>query len=114
LQTLEAKGWQFLQRQVAFLMADSATSIRRLAKLIKNLRWYGIGLFAVHADFHLPRSDRLETGELETCFELAFRLGFLSESDKSQVLTLSDSVGRLLHGLHRSLKQRIARRRSDP
>jgi four helix bundle protein len=35
-------------------------------------------------------------GELETCFELAFRLGFLSESDKSHVLTLSDSVGRLL------------------
>jgi len=53
-------------------------------------------------------------GELETCFELAFRLGFLSESDKSHVFTSSDSVGRLLHGLHRSLKQRIARRPSDP
>jgi hypothetical protein len=41
-----------MQRQVAFLMADSATSYDALRKLIKNLRWHGIGLLAVHADFH--------------------------------------------------------------
>jgi four helix bundle protein len=46
-------------------------------------------------------------GELETCFELACRLGFLSEADKQRVMMLSDSVGRLLHGLHRSLTRKI-------
>jgi four helix bundle protein len=40
-------------------------------------------------------------GELETYFELAVRLGFLSAADQKRVLELSDSVGRLLHGLHR-------------
>jgi four helix bundle protein len=53
-------------------------------------------------------------GELETYFELAVRLGFLSAADKTRILELSDSVGRLLHGLHRSLRQRIAKRSSSP
>jgi four helix bundle protein len=43
-------------------------------------------------------------GELETLIELACRLGFLSVSDKTRAMTLCDSVGRLLSGLHRSLK----------
>jgi four helix bundle protein len=53
-------------------------------------------------------------GELETYFELAVRLGFLSAADQNHLLELSDSVGRLLHGLHRSLKRRIAKRSSNP
>src|SRR6266850_4067162 len=44
-------------------------------------------------------------GELETYFEVALRLGFLSPDDKTRVMTLSDSVGRLLNGLHRSLRR---------
>src|SRR5437763_9523303 len=40
-------------------------------------------------------------GELETYFELALCLGFLSADDKARVVALSDSVGRLLNGLHR-------------
>jgi four helix bundle protein len=49
-------------------------------------------------------------GELETYFEVALRLGFLSANDKARIGKLSDSVGRLLNGLHRSLKRRIAKR----
>ena len=48
-------------------------------------------------------------GELETYFELALRLGFLSAEDRVRVVKLSDSVGRLLNGLHRSLKAKIAK-----
>src|SRR5712671_4454126 len=51
-------------------------------------------------------------GELETYFELAFRLGYLSADDKGRVVALSDSIGRLLNGLHRSLKRRIAKQSS--
>lgn len=47
-------------------------------------------------------------GELETLIELAYRLGFLSVSEKTRVMTQCDSVGRLLSGLHRSLKQKIS------
>src|ERR1043166_1925133 len=46
-------------------------------------------------------------GELETYFEIALRLGFLSGPEKARVEQLSDSVGRLLNGLHRSLKRRL-------
>jgi four helix bundle protein len=53
-------------------------------------------------------------GELETYFEIALRLGFLSADDKGRVVALSDSIGRLLNGLHRSLKRRIAKQSSDP
>jgi len=53
-------------------------------------------------------------GELETYFEVAFRLGFLSADDKTRVVELSDSVGRLLNGLHRSLKNRIAKGSPNP
>ena len=48
-------------------------------------------------------------GELETCVELASRLGFLSATDRNDLRDKSDSVGRLLSGLHRSLKDRIRR-----
>ena len=49
-------------------------------------------------------------GELETYFELATRLGFLTQADKTRLMLQCDSVGRLLSGLHRSLKRKIAER----
>jgi len=49
-------------------------------------------------------------GELETYFEIAMRLGFLSKLDHDRVLELSNAVGRMLNGLHRSLKNRLAKR----
>ncbi len=48
-------------------------------------------------------------GELETCVELASRLGFLSATDRQHLQNKIDSVGRLLSGLHRSLKEKIRR-----
>ena len=48
--------------------------------------------------------------ELETCLEIAFRLGYLSTEAKNETLELSDSTGRLLNGLHRGLDSRSSPR----
>jgi len=48
-------------------------------------------------------------GELETCIELASRLGFLSPRDRPELQDRCDEVGRLLSGLYRSLEEKIAR-----
>jgi four helix bundle protein len=52
-------------------------------------------------------------GELETCLELSSRLGFVSTSETEQVLKSVESVGRLLSGLHRSLKKRLQQQNKD-
>ena len=49
-------------------------------------------------------------GELETCVEIAFRLGYLSAASKNVLLTTADSAGRLLNGLLRSLESRMSQR----
>ena len=57
-------------------------------------------------------------GELETCIELAFRLGFLTASERETLERPAASVGRLLSALHQSLEERIrleeAKRRRSP
>ena len=45
--------------------------------------------------------------EFATCIELADRLGFLSSTDRARIVNQSDSVGRLLYGLHRALARKI-------
>ena len=52
-------------------------------------------------------------GELETCIELAVRLGFLSAADYTPLEPMLTSVGSLLSGLHRSLEDKIAREKAD-
>ena len=52
--------------------------------------------------------------EFATCLELASRLRFVSSADLDRVVTLSDSVGRLLYGLHRALARRISDRPPHP
>jgi four helix bundle protein len=51
--------------------------------------------------------------EFATCVELAARLGFLSQPERNRIVSVSDSVGRLLYGLHRALKRKLAARRRD-
>src|SRR5262245_44492894 len=46
-------------------------------------------------------------GELETCTELALRLGFLTKAEYSDLESQLGSIGRLLNALHQSLEQRI-------
>ena len=46
--------------------------------------------------------------EIETCIEISARLGFLTNAEKSRVLAVCDSVGRLLNGLYRSLEIKLA------
>jgi four helix bundle protein len=53
--------------------------------------------------------------EFTTCIEVATRLGFMSRAERDRFMALSDSVGRLLNGLHRALKRKLeARRRPKP
>jgi four helix bundle protein len=53
-------------------------------------------------------------GELETCIELAFRLGFLSRAESPKLQATCDSVGRLLNGLHRSLEHKASSNAESP
>jgi four helix bundle protein len=46
-------------------------------------------------------------GELETCIDLADRLGFLSTDEKRSLEDLTGAVGRLLNGLHRALERKL-------
>ncbi len=48
--------------------------------------------------------------ELETCVEIAFRLGYVSSLTKNELLQASDSTGRLLNGLLRALQSKSPRR----
>jgi four helix bundle protein len=48
-------------------------------------------------------------GEVETCLELAFRLGLLVEAERDAFEDRTQSVGRLLSGLFRSLEEKIQR-----
>jgi four helix bundle protein len=52
-------------------------------------------------------------GELETCLELAARLGFLSRENLDVLEQVTTSVGSLLSGLHRSLEDKIAREKAS-
>jgi four helix bundle protein len=51
--------------------------------------------------------------EFATCIELAARLGFLGEAAGKRIMALSDSVGRLLYGLHRALKRKLAEKKRN-
>jgi four helix bundle protein len=46
-------------------------------------------------------------GEVETCLEIAARLGFLSNTRKKEILANCDSVGRMLNGLYASLESNL-------
>jgi len=46
--------------------------------------------------------------ELETCIDLACRLGFLHAEERDAFEAITNSVGRLLSGLHRSLEDKLA------
>jgi len=46
-------------------------------------------------------------GELATCIDLCVRLGFFKQAEVTRLFALSNSVGRLLNGLYRSLEARL-------
>ena len=46
-------------------------------------------------------------GELETCLELAVKLGFVKAPEAIRLLSSANSVGRLLYGLYRSLERKL-------
>jgi four helix bundle protein len=52
--------------------------------------------------------------ELETCLELARRLGFLPPGVADSLLESAQSVGRLLYGLYRALDRKVSGLSPDP
>jgi four helix bundle protein len=59
-------------------------------------------VFANHLDIALGSH-----GELETCLEIALRLGFLPKPEKRTLSERCDVVGRLLNGLYNSLERKL-------
>ena len=64
------------------------------------------GAFTNHVSIALG-----SVGELETCIELAARLGYLKAVDAMKLSASVGSIGRLLSALHRSLE---AKRQENP
>jgi four helix bundle protein len=48
--------------------------------------------------------------EVETCIEIAFRLGYLDSDGKAALFEVADTTGRLLNGLLRSLTAKTPNR----
>ena len=48
-------------------------------------------------------------GELVTLLEISQRLGFVSSDQLTTIREVSDTLGRLLYGLHRALRSKAAR-----
>src|SRR4030095_6153170 len=46
-------------------------------------------------------------GELATCIDICSRLGFIKQAEATRLLESSNSVGRLLNGLYRSLEAKL-------
>jgi four helix bundle protein len=46
-------------------------------------------------------------GELETCIEVATRLGYMSVDENASLMHKCDSVGRLLNGLFNALERKL-------
>ena len=86
--------------------------------LTSQLRRAAVSIPANLAEGHCRRSTKAYAnhvsiaigshGELETCVELSLRLGFLSVEERTRILGISDSVGRLLNGLHRALSAKVS------
>jgi four helix bundle protein len=86
--------------------------------LVDQLRRASISIPSNVAEGHSRRSTKAYAshvsialgshGELETCVEIAARLGFLPQDAKMPLVELCDSVGRLLNGLHRSLARKLS------
>ncbi len=53
----------------------------------------------------MSASQSVLTGESQTYIELGVRSGFLAADERTRLLRVSDSVGRLLNGLYRALRK---------
>ena len=51
--------------------------------------------------------------ELETCIEIASRLGFVTDAVRDKVESHLGSIGRLLHALHESLEEKVRREKAE-
>jgi four helix bundle protein len=87
--------------------------------LTSQLRRAAVSIPSNIAEGHCRRTTKAYTnhisialgshGELETCVEIGFRLGFFKPVDKAELLKSLDSVGRLLSGLPRALERKALR-----
>jgi|KBSSwiStaDraftv2_1062776.scaffolds.fasta_scaffold1204019_1 four helix bundle protein len=87
--------------------------------LTSQLRRAAVSIPSNVAEGHCRRKTRVYAhhvsialgshGELETLIEVSTRLGFISPQERRGLQERTDSVGRLLSGLFRSLEHKLAR-----
>jgi four helix bundle protein len=87
--------------------------------LTSQLRRAAVSIPSNIAEGHCRRSTKAfanhvsialgSQGELDTCVEIGWRPGFLGKEEREALQVTTDSVGRLLNGLYRSLE-----RKSEP
>jgi four helix bundle protein len=85
--------------------------------LTSQLRRAAVSIPSNVAEGHCRRTTRAyanhvsiacgSEGELETCIELALRLGFLSNTEAAQLMERCTEVGKILAGLYSSLEVRL-------
>jgi four helix bundle protein len=86
--------------------------------LTSQLRRAAVSVPSNVAEGYCRRSDRVYAhhvsialgshAEVETCIDLANRLGFITVAQRAPLDRRAGTVGRLLSGLHRSLEVKIA------
>ncbi len=110
--------WQLGMRLAqACYAATSALPKTEMYGLPSQLRRAAVSIPSNVAEGHARRSTRSylhhvsialgSQAELATCIDLSARLGFLAAPELERITALSDSVGRLLYRLHRSLAQKL-------
>jgi four helix bundle protein len=95
--------------------ADFPTS--ELYGLTSQVRRAAVSIPSNVAEGHCRRSTKAYAnhvsialgshGELATCIDLCARLGFMKQAEANRLLSSSNSVGRLLNGLYRSLEAKL-------
>jgi len=97
--------------------ATAAFPAHELYGLTSQLRRAALSIPCNIAEGHCRRTTRAfanhvsialgSHGELETAIDISARLGFLTAQEAASLLASSNSVGRLLNGLYRSLESKL-------
>jgi four helix bundle protein len=117
----QLEAWQQAMRLVerSYALTRSFPQDERFG-LTSQLRRAAVSIPANIAEGACRRSIRMYVNhlsialgshaEFDTCVEIAFRLQYLSEASRAELVDISDSTGRLTNGLLRALDAKIRRR----
>ena len=90
------------------------SQIRRAAVSVPSNVAEGYSRRKTRVYLHHVRIALGSHGELETCIEIACRLGLLSSTTAAPLEEHLGSVGKLLYRLHESLEEKVRREKNSP